>query len=155
MLEVSRINPESRSERTLASNWAGQRSLYLSWSGSSCVSPFQHDGSSQAQAEPGRTTFKQARYPGGRATYTTTKGVLQATSLRVQVLNQKVSTQHHNYDSYYRNPKYPMVRYFGPLGHVPNHRLRFECGLQGQSPTRPLRLLRSGGCSEPQGRSWS
>ena len=37
-------------------------------------------------------------------------------TLRVQVRNNKVSTPNHNYDSYYENPKYPMVRYFGPLG---------------------------------------
>ena len=37
-------------------------------------------------------------------------------TLRVQVPNHKVSTQSLNYDSLYGNPKYPMVRYFGPLG---------------------------------------
>ena len=36
--------------------------------------------------------------------------------LRVQVLNCKVSTQNHNDESQYGNPKYPIVRYFGPLG---------------------------------------
>ena len=37
-------------------------------------------------------------------------------SLRVQVPEYKVSTQHHNYDSYYRNLKYPIAGDFGPLG---------------------------------------
>ena len=37
-------------------------------------------------------------------------------TLRVQGPNYKVSTQNHNYDSKYRNPKYPIVSYFGPLG---------------------------------------
>ena len=32
--------------------------------------------------------------------------------LRVQVPNYKVSTQNHNYDSKYSNPKYPIIRYF-------------------------------------------
>ena len=36
--------------------------------------------------------------------------------LRFQVDNYKVSTQNHNYDSQYRNPQYPIARYFGPIG---------------------------------------
>ena len=43
-------------------------------------------------------------------------GSLRSPNLRVQVPNHKVSTQNHNCDSLYGNPKYPMVRYFGPLG---------------------------------------
>ena len=46
----------------------------------------------------------------------TLRGVWVYITLRVQVLNHKVSTPNHNDDSEYGNPKYPMVRYFGPLG---------------------------------------
>ena len=35
---------------------------------------------------------------------------------RVQLPNYKVSTPNYDYDSCYGNPKYPGVRYFGPLG---------------------------------------
>ena len=38
-----------------------------------------------------------------------------AFSLRVQVPNQKVSTQNYDDGSSYGNPKYPRARYFGPL----------------------------------------
>ena len=37
-------------------------------------------------------------------------------SLGVQVLDHKVSTQNQNYDSECKNPTYPIVGYFGPLG---------------------------------------
>ena len=37
-------------------------------------------------------------------------------TLRVRVPNYEVSTKNDNYDSYLANPKYPIVRYFGPLG---------------------------------------
>ena len=40
----------------------------------------------------------------------------ESITLRVQVPNYKVSTQHHNYDSEYGDLEYPILRYFGPLG---------------------------------------
>ena len=49
-----------------------------------------------------------------------------SSSLRVQVPNHKASTQNHNYDSQYGNPKYPIARYFAPSAHRIEARARVE-----------------------------
>ena len=67
--------------------------------------------------------------------------VTGTSSLRVQVPNYKVSTKNHNYDSEYGNPKYPIVRYFGPLWHW-YYGVRTTTVTISELPPRALRELR-------------